>query len=389
MNHLLARKKSAAHLGRKRSESSSTASTTASDHMPPGEKSAPYMNQSYPKFLQTQGNSYMREYELGITDESKKLCQTLLERKQPIPEDTLFRDDIFTTTCNRLGGKNEARIVKDLTPLIVPSIEPLAMLGAKHLNIVVESVNEGWDCCIPITRPRPQPDYAVGFDRDAFSDDQLGKLQPFIGDPSDLSYFMATYYMHFPFLACEVKDGTIGLDIADRQNAHSMTIAMRGIVELFRGVGREQELNRQILGFSISHDCDSVRIWGHYPAINGDKTTFWCYPIRNFSFTEWSGAEKWVAYTFTRNIYDVWVPDHFKMICSAIDDLPLEHNFARSEQPELSLSRPSGLSQQFEDQSLVQEAHEQGSQFSHVEQQPITPDPSTQRNANKKQRKKD
>jgi len=66
-----------------------------------------------------------------------------------------------------------------------------------------------------VTKPRPQPDYALGFGRSAFSDDQLNKLQPFIGDPSDLSYFMATYYMPFPFLTCEVKCGTAGLDIAD------------------------------------------------------------------------------------------------------------------------------------------------------------------------------
>ena len=44
---------------------------------------------------------------------------------------------------------------------------------------------------------------------------------------------MATYYMYFPFLTCEVKCGAAALDVADRQNAHSMTLAVRGIVELF------------------------------------------------------------------------------------------------------------------------------------------------------------
>jgi hypothetical protein len=55
---------------------------------------------------------------------------------------------------------------------------------------------------------------------------------------------MATYYMYFPFLTCEVKCGAAALDIADRQNAHSMTLAVRGIVELFRAVKREDEVNR-------------------------------------------------------------------------------------------------------------------------------------------------
>ena len=49
----------------------------------------------------------------------------------------------------------------------------------------------------------------------------------------DRSFFKATYYMYFPFLTCEVKCGAAALEIADRQNAYSMTLAVRGIVELF------------------------------------------------------------------------------------------------------------------------------------------------------------
>ena len=94
----------------------------------------------------------------------------------------------------------------------------------------------------------------LGLGRSAFTGDQLSKLQSFVGDHSDSSHFMATYYMHLPFLTCEVKCRTAGLDIADRQNAHSMTVAMKGIVGLFRAVGCEKELHRQILGFSFSHD---------------------------------------------------------------------------------------------------------------------------------------
>ncbi|QSS62722.1 hypothetical protein I7I51_02461 [Histoplasma capsulatum] len=41
--------------------------------------------------------------------------------------------------------------------------------------------------------PRPQPDYSVGFGRSAFTDDQLEKLKPFVGEVTDTftSYFMA------------------------------------------------------------------------------------------------------------------------------------------------------------------------------------------------------
>jgi hypothetical protein len=53
-----------------------------------------------------------------------------------------------------------------------------------------------------------------------------------LGDPMRMSFFMATYYLLFPFLTCEVKCGATGLDIADRQNGHSMTLAIRGYVRL-------------------------------------------------------------------------------------------------------------------------------------------------------------
>lgn len=157
-------------------------------------------------------------------------------------------------------------MIQDISRLIVPSAESLATFGAKHLDILTESVNEGWNNSDPFIRgsTRPQPDYSVGFGRDAFTENQLAKLSPCIGDfiAGDRSLFMATYYMYFPFLTCEVKCGTAALDIADRQNAYSMTLAVRGIVELFRAVKREDEVNRQILAFSISHDHQSVRIYG-------------------------------------------------------------------------------------------------------------------------------
>lgn len=186
---------------------------------------------------------------------------------------------------------------------------------------------------IPLVGTRPQPDYSVGFKREAFTEEQREKLAPFIGDfiTGDWSYFMATHYMYFPFLTCEVKCevmcGAAALDIADRKNAHSMTLAVRAVVELFRLVKREKEVNREILAFSVSHDHRSVRIYGHYAVIDGSKTSFYRHPIRAFDFTDLDGKEKWTTYKFTKSVYDTWIPTHFKRICSAINELPSKINF--------------------------------------------------------------
>ncbi len=49
------------------------------------------------------------------------------------------------------------------------------------------------------------------------------------------------------FLTCEVKCGAAVLDVADRQNLHNMTVALRGVVELYKAVEREKELHWEIL----------------------------------------------------------------------------------------------------------------------------------------------
>jgi hypothetical protein len=98
--------------------------------------------------------------------------------------------------------------------------------------------------------------------------------------------------MYFPFLTCEVKCGAAALDIADRQNAHSMTLAVRTVVELFRLIKREDEINREILVFSISHDHQSVRIYDHYAVIDDFEIIFYRHSIRKFNFQELDGREK-------------------------------------------------------------------------------------------------
>ncbi|KAK5651291.1 hypothetical protein OQA88_12635 [Cercophora sp. LCS_1] len=338
IERLLALKKSSKVSRRK---SNSATFTTPSDQKPREEKSAPYRDQRYTTLLEVKG-SFMTDSPLGLAGTSQAIYQSLLEKTQPVPGDSLFRDDIFKATCRKIHNKNEVRVIQDVSRLIVPSAESLATFGAKHLDILTESVNEGWNNSIPFTGTRPQPDYSVGFRRDAFTNEQLAKLSPFIGDfiGGDRSLFMATYYMYFPFLTCEVKCGAEALDIADRQNAHSMTLAVRATVELFRAVNREDEVHRQILAFSVSHDYQSVRIYGHYPVIEGKDAKFYCQPIRKFDFTELDGRDKWTAYSFTKSVYDEWMPIHFKNICSAIDQLPSDLDFDAP-----PLSEATGLSQ--------------------------------------------
>ena len=146
-----------------------------------------------------------------------------------------------------------------------------------HMGTPSSDLNPQSSKIIPLYGSRPQPDCSVGFGQSAFTDKQLEKLTPFVGEIEDncTSYLMATWRMYFLFLTCEVKCGAAALNIAGQQNAHSMMLAVRGVVELFKLMKREKELDREILAFSLSHDHRSVRIYGHYALIEEGKTTFY------------------------------------------------------------------------------------------------------------------
>ena len=259
------------------------------------------------------------------TDECKTLCKTLLNTEQTIPQDSLFNDDVFERICQSIQNRNEARVVRDLTPLLVPSAEILYLRGATQLRHLIETVNEIWikSVSLVVNGPRPQPDFSVGLRQSAFTPDQLKKLKPLIGDWRNTSSLMATDEMYFPFLTVEVKCGNEALNVADRQNAHSASVAANAVIELYRAVSRQEELHRKILTFSISHDNEAVRFYGHFALIAGRKEPlFYRHPIKKFDFTNEDGKEKWTPSTFTQNLYHIYHPLHFKIVCDGIDQLP-------------------------------------------------------------------
>ena len=334
-------KKVSTSLRRKQSDSSLTGSSNQKNR---DSKSTSYRDPRYKTLLEAKG-SFLRDF--GDDDPPTTVTKpgrNLLDAEQVVPQNSLFRDDIFRRFCREIEDRNEAMVIQDVSRLLVPSAKNLAVYGDRNLDILIENVNEAWTESIPVEGPRPQPDYSVGFRRSAFSDEQLHKLGPLVGSVFDTSFFVATYRMYFPFLTCEVKCGAAALDIADRQNAHSMTIAVRSVIELYRTVKREKELDREILAFSVSHDHSAVRIYSHYAVITDSETTFYRHPIKKFDFTSEEGADKWTAFKFTKNVYDVWMPTHLERICSAVDQLPSSLDFEVSDQPGAQ-SEASGLSQ--------------------------------------------
>ncbi|KAK3371632.1 hypothetical protein B0T24DRAFT_531687 [Lasiosphaeria ovina] len=115
----------------------------SSDQKPREEKSAPYQDLRYKTLLKTE-DSFMDKSELGIINESKTLCQILLETALAGPQDSLFHFDIFESTCRKVEDRNEARVIRDITPLIVPPAEILCIYGASYLKHIESLDEEGF-----------------------------------------------------------------------------------------------------------------------------------------------------------------------------------------------------------------------------------------------------
>ncbi|KAK1248722.1 hypothetical protein MKX08_006942 [Trichoderma sp. CBMAI-0020] len=255
--------------------------------------------------------SFVHDSIPGADPKITELCQKWLEEPQELPDGLEPGVDFFES------------LEQDKTELEAAKLFSSHMMPYEGVQILSATFYRGWNNSVSLTEMRPQPDLTVGFALCEFTQDQLKRLLPFIG-PDAINYqsfFMATDKICFPFLTYEMND--ISLDSADLMNAHSMTLAVRGVVELFRLVNRQHELHRQILAFSLSHDCTSVRIYGHYAEIKGKLTTYYHHPVHSYRFEHEEEEGKWAAHRFVKNVYEKWVPDHYERICSAINQLPL------------------------------------------------------------------
>ncbi|KAH8427859.1 uncharacterized protein LDX57_005564 [Aspergillus melleus] len=102
-----------------------------------------------------------------------------------------------------------------------------------------------------------------------------------------------------------------------------MARALRGVVELFRMVGRQDELHRRALGVSIIHNHREVETYVNFARIENGKATYHYELLEGFSFTWDNGSSRWRSYKFVMAFYKNWVPLHLERLRSAVDDLPV------------------------------------------------------------------
>jgi hypothetical protein len=204
-----------------------------------------YTQPIYPSRLARRG-VLMTQSPLAITAANRELYKRI--KNSPLPSGMAQLLEFLTHsihTYRSLQDKPETQIPKShmiqlVASHLVPSVEKLAKFINSDFFALIESIDEVWDECLPLTNPPPRPDYAVGFRPSAFGQERMQKLLRLETWPD--GSFMATSYMFFPFLTCEATRETTGLEIANRQNAHNMGIAIRSIVSVFKLAAKHTEL---------------------------------------------------------------------------------------------------------------------------------------------------
>lgn len=76
-----------------------------------------------------------------------------------------------------MRSRNEAKIFRDLTPLLVPYLELLCVGGHEELEHIRDELTVEWNKSKPMIGPKPKPDCAVRIARDAFTEEELATLR--------------------------------------------------------------------------------------------------------------------------------------------------------------------------------------------------------------------
>ena len=263
----------------------------------------------------------MAEYQAQavISDDCRLLCNSILEADYPPPQGPLFQRDKLLKVLDQVQFRNEARVVRDITPIVVPSAELLFINDQPGLEYITEAMNAEWVQCDTLCGPRPKPDFVAGISPSAFTREEKEKLKM---NHTSACPNLFPENMYYPFLICEVKGSDRPIQEAERQAMHSASIAARAVIQLYRKISSAEQLNRKILTISVAHNNTAIKIFGHFAQIDEEHITFFRHRIyaadfaADFASRDWAKASK-----ITRGIYDRFFPKHLERVASALPKL--------------------------------------------------------------------
>lgn len=280
-------------------------------------KNSTYADSRCVPIMESRG-SFMRNSSQGPPPDEHRRCMDFLTKEVTLPDDPFSEPQRLHQLLSLMATRSELGVCIDLHSRVVPSIELLALLHPGKFTDLVETHNLPWLEANIFYEKRPQPDRTIAYKSSVLNEVEHHRLSRASRETS----FIARTGVMFPFFTCEVKCGKQALATANAANTNSMTVALRMIVDLHRLANNTDAVHRKYLGFSISHDHESIQMYGHYPEIDGDKTLYFRNPIKSYFWHSNPEQDFWTSYKFLWNVCDSFAPQHLKLIRAAIACLP-------------------------------------------------------------------
>ncbi|KAF1826856.1 uncharacterized protein K489DRAFT_304163, partial [Dissoconium aciculare CBS 342.82] len=254
--------------------------------------------------------------EAVVSADCQKLCDSLLGAKVTIPTGTMFSSDRLLKILELVRFRSEARIFRDVTPLLVPSPELLYIDGHDSLEHVREAIDAEWTNCEPICGPQPKPDLTIGIAATAFTDEEIETMRLNCLHTCEI---LPSERIYCPFLICEAKGNRGTIEEADRQGMHAASIAVLSIVQLFTNISAIDEVDGRILAFSVSHNKEIIKIFGHFAVVRDGSPRYFRRRVFVTDFAEDVAVGQWhKTYGVVSAIYKNFYPQHLARIKSAL-----------------------------------------------------------------------
>ncbi|OAL23489.1 hypothetical protein AYO22_06539 [Fonsecaea multimorphosa] len=173
----------------------------------------------------------------GLNKDDASLCEKLVSPTPMSSEERSFMEKMPVRGDN-LESLSDLGVFKELFDLILPSAVQQRVQG----GILRECFDLNWANAVPVYGPFPRPDHTYGLRPSNLTPAQKRKLNIM---SFNKSYLAARYDIWFNFLTSFVKSGTAACDIAERAAMHAMTVALRGIVDLYRRANRVSAVYRR------------------------------------------------------------------------------------------------------------------------------------------------
>ena len=252
--------------------------------------------------------------------DDQELIKTLLAPSETDPDFPLYSGDNLLEVLNRVQHRNEARIVRDIQPLFMPSAEKLAITMSTELESkLIEEVKQSWIRAKAIRGSTPQSDFMVGFRAGSFTELELQKMRNISTLRRPTSVTDSLYY---PFAICKAKSSD-KLEEAGLQNAHAAAVVMRSLVGLYRTSDLAiSELHERICVFSVSHDHSRARIYAHYPRVRDNYVTWHRALIAGSNLELQDPRERWKSYNIFHKVYTIFGPKALERITKALAKQP-------------------------------------------------------------------